>query len=55
MKSAKLDNGIKELDREKIAQGLGRVLADTYILAAKTQGFHWNVRGIHFHDLHKLF
>ena len=38
-----------------VADGLARVLADTYALALTTQNFHWNVTGPHFHDRHKLF
>ncbi len=34
---------------------LSRMVADTYVLALKTQGFHWNVRGMHFFELHKAF
>ena len=38
-----IDIGIKTKDREKIALGLSRVLADTYSLYLKTHNFHWNV------------
>ena len=38
-----IDIGIKGRDREKIVQGLSRVLADTYTLYLKTHNFHWNV------------
>lgn len=41
--------------RQAIAGALSRLLADTYTLYLKTQGFHWNVVGPHFYDLHKLF
>lgn len=34
---------------------LKKLLADTYILALKTQGFHWNVTGRQFAQLHTLF
>ena len=37
------------------AAALARLLADTYTLYLKTQGFHWNVVGPRFYDLHKLF
>lgn len=37
-----------------IAQ-LSVVLADLYILAVKTHGFHWNVEGPLFPQLHELF
>jgi len=35
--------------------GLVRFLANTQALTLKTQGFHWNVTGTHFGDLHALF
>ncbi len=41
--------------RQQIAASLSKLLADTYPLYLKTQGFHWNVVGPRFHDLHKLF
>ena len=34
---------------------LKKLLADTYTLYIKTQNFHWNVTGIHFHTLHGMF
>lgn len=34
---------------------LKKCLADTYALYLKTQNYHWNVEGIHFHALHVLF
>lgn len=34
---------------------LRRVLADAYVLYTKTRNYHWNVTGIHFHNLHELF
>ncbi len=37
------------------AAALARLLADTYTLYLKTQGFHWNVVGPRFYELHKLF
>jgi starvation-inducible DNA-binding protein len=42
-------------DRQRVAQELGRVLADTYTLMLKTQGFHWNVTGLRFASLHAMF
>jgi starvation-inducible DNA-binding protein len=50
-----IDIGIKDRDREKIAQGLSRVLADTYSLYLKTHSFHWNVEGPMFNTLHLMF
>ncbi|MEE9251450.1 MAG: Dps family protein [Alphaproteobacteria bacterium] len=50
-----LDIGIDEKDRKEIAEGLSRLLADTYALALKTQNFHWNVTGPLFGILHEMF
>lgn len=47
--------GIEENDRQAIAQGLSRLLADTYSLYLKTHYFHWNVTGPMFHSLHQMF
>jgi starvation-inducible DNA-binding protein len=51
----KIDIGIKEDDRAEIAQGLSRLLADTYTLYLKTHNFHWNVTGPMFQTLHLMF
>jgi starvation-inducible DNA-binding protein len=40
---------------QKVADELMHLLADTYTLYLKTQGFHWNVTGMHFHSLHLMF
>lgn len=50
-----IDIGIQETDRAKIAQGLSRLLADTYTLYLKTHNFHWNVTGPMFQTLHLMF
>lgn len=47
--------GINEEDRKEIAQGLSRLLADSYSLYLKTHNFHWNVTGPMFQTLHILF
>lgn len=47
--------GIPDEQREKIAAGLSRVLADTYTLYLKTHNFHWNVTGPMFQTLHLMF
>jgi starvation-inducible DNA-binding protein len=51
----RIDIGISEADRRKIAGGLGRLLADTYTLYLKTHNFHWNVTGPMFQTLHVMF
>ncbi len=47
--------GLSEKDRKSIADGLSRLLADTYTLYLKTHNFHWNVTGMQFTSLHSLF
>jgi len=51
----KIDIGIDAKQREKIASGLSRLLADTYTLYLKTHNFHWNVTGPMFSTLHLMF
>ena len=47
--------GIPQTDRAAIAEGLSRLLADTYTLYLKTHNFHWNVTGPMFNTLHLMF
>lgn len=50
-----LNLGIAEKDRETIAAGLSRLLADSYTLYLKTHNYHWNVTGPQFNTLHLMF
>ncbi|HRK02286.1 MAG TPA: Dps family protein, partial [Oligoflexia bacterium] len=50
-----IDIGIPEGDRKAIAEGLSRLLADSYTLYLKTHNFHWNVTGPMFQTLHLMF
>lgn len=50
-----IDIGIEENQRHAIAEGLSRLLADTYTLYLKTHNFHWNVTGPMFNTLHLMF
>ncbi len=50
-----IDIGIPESQREEIATGLSRLLADTYTLYLKTHNYHWNVTGPMFTTLHTMF
>jgi starvation-inducible DNA-binding protein len=54
-KAPQINLGIDEKDRKEIAEGLSRVLADTYTLYLKTHNFHWNVTGPMFQTLHLMF
>src|SRR3954468_21566832 len=47
--------GLSAAERLAIAEGLSRVLADTYTLYLTTHNFHWNVTGPHFNSLHAMF
>lgn len=47
--------GIDETARQGIAEGLSRLLADSYTLYLMTHNFHWNVTGPFFRDLHLMF
>ena len=38
-----------------LADRLHELLADTYMLFAKTQNYHWNVEGCNFKSLHEMF
>lgn len=51
----KIDIGLSEDNRQKAANGLTKLLADTYTLYLKTHNFHWNVTGPQFTSLHLLF
>lgn len=51
----KVNIGIEEANRKKIADRLAVMLADTYTLYVKTQNFHWNVTGPIFPALHLMF
>ena len=50
-----IDLGIDDKARLAIADGLSRVLADTYTLYLTTHNFHWNVTGPMFNTLHVMF
>jgi starvation-inducible DNA-binding protein len=50
-----LNIGIDPKQREKIAGGLSKLLADSYSLYLKTHNYHWNVTGPQFNTLHTMF
>ncbi len=47
--------GLSDDQRDVIAKGLSRLLADTYTLYLQTHNFHWNVTGPMFNTLHLMF
>lgn len=50
-----IGTGLPEKGRTEVAEGLARVLSDSYVLYLKTHNFHWNVSGPHFPALHLMF
>jgi starvation-inducible DNA-binding protein len=50
-----LNIGISTEDRQQIAVGLSKLLADSYSLYLKTHNYHWNVEGPLFNTLHLMF
>lgn len=50
-----LNTGISIEHRQKLADELSRLLADSYTLYLKTHNFHWNVTGPMFQTLHVMF
>ncbi len=47
--------GLSTQQRQAVCSILNAILADEYLLNTKNHNYHWNVRGIHFFDLHKFF
>jgi len=55
MNNLAIDIGINAEQRQEIAGGLSRLLADSYTLYLKTHNYHWNVTGPMFNTLHQMF
>ena len=53
--ASRIDIGISDADRKKIADGLSDLLADSFSLYLMTHNFHWNVTGPMFNSLHVMF
>lgn len=49
-----IKSDLKPENRTAVAEKLGKVLASSYVLYHKTQGFHWNVTGPMFVSVHEL-
>lgn len=50
-----INTGLDEKNTAEVVKILNRVLSDEYVLYTKTRGYHWNVKGTKFNDLHKFF
>ncbi|HYF23462.1 MAG TPA: Dps family protein [Caulobacteraceae bacterium] len=53
--AVEIGTGFTAEERGAITAGLTKLLADSYALYLKTHGYHWNVRGPNFSELHELF
>src|SRR5665647_188772 len=47
--------GIPDHNLEEDATFLNILLADEYVLFTKTRNAHWNITGLSFYEMHKLF
>lgn len=47
--------GMSDEQRQLVANGLAKLLADSYSLYIKTHNYHWNVTGHQFNALHTMF
>ncbi|HAE26089.1 MULTISPECIES: Dps family protein [Hyphomonas] len=50
-----IDIGLTDAQRTKSVEALKKLLGETYALYAKTHGYHWNVTGPRFNELHAMF
>lgn len=50
-----IDIGLNDNARQTSADALRVLLAETYALYSKTHGYHWNVTGPRFNELHAMF
>ncbi len=46
---------LKKNHTKQMVEALQHILGDTFTLYFKTHAYHWNVEGVHFDMLHKLF
>ena len=47
--------GIPDPHLQVVALELNKLLADEFVLYAKTRNYHWNVEGSNFMEMHKLY
>ncbi|MGL4978799.1 MAG: Dps family protein, partial [Plesiomonas sp.] len=51
----KVDISIPDASRKQIADSLAHLLAESFSLYLSTHYFHWNVKGMRFLPIHKMF
>ncbi|MBL8003769.1 MAG: DNA starvation/stationary phase protection protein [Candidatus Kapabacteria bacterium] len=49
------DIGIDKKLAEKLSKSLNNLLADFQVFYMNTRGFHWNIKGVQFFELHLKF
>lgn len=54
-KSQVNDIGIDKVLAEKLSKSLNNLLADFQVFYMNTRGFHWNIKGVQFFELHVKF
>lgn len=45
---------LKQADRQKVADAINAIVADSFVLYFKTKNFHWHVSGPNFRDYHLM-
>ncbi len=52
----KLNNiGLQTAESQQVAEKLNELLANYHVYYQNLRGFHWNIKGIHFFQLHAKF
>ncbi|MBW7466488.1 starvation-inducible DNA-binding protein [Pontibacter aydingkolensis] len=47
--------GLQKTDSKEIADKLNELLANYHLYYQNLRGFHWNIKGVHFFQLHAKF
>ena len=47
-------NDLGDNGRQEVADSVNRLVADAFVLYAKTKNFHWHMTGPHFRDYHLM-
>jgi starvation-inducible DNA-binding protein len=55
MKKIKINTGISDKNREALTAILNAVIADEFVLLAKTYNYHWNIHSSSFKEMHELY
>ncbi len=51
----KANIGLTDKNAQQIALVLNKILADEFVLYAKTRNYHWNYEGDNFMEMHKFY